>query len=349
MSTGERLKLAREALDLSQEEIASGAGIAVADLESFEGDTEAPDPETLWGLVQELGLGLGFFLREIPVTSLVAAHDDAQLDEDQWRTVTARTRIWLETCFDLESFFDVEEIPLFVAPDGFPQSGESPRDAALAAEALRDAWGLVALPVPDLTDLLDNVGIKIASIDGVEGFDAVGFRSDDELSLPVIAVRRDLPGDAQRYAVARELAYFVLDGVTSQTAGHFAASFLVPAQALQQELGNQRKNIELYELQLLKQKYGISMRKALVRAASIRIIDRDTLGEWTATFLENGWNTSEPGDDYPSEIPARLYRLAMRLQAEGEVEPENMADLLGLAPEVWDDIVNFRVENLNTQ
>ena len=98
---------------------------------------------------------------------------------------------------------------------------------------------------------------------------------------------------------------------------HFAAAFLVPANALRRDLGNRRTNLDPIEVAFLKQKYGISLRHLIPRAASLRIIDPDTLSEWMAAGKEEGWADMEAAcGECPTEAPQRLIRLAHRFEIE---------------------------------
>jgi Zn-dependent peptidase ImmA (M78 family) len=227
-------------------------------------------------------------------------------------------------------------------PEGFPYPVKNGRDAADAADRLRVIWRLGINPVKSLTDLLEELGIKVGMVPGAPGFDGAAFETDDDVTLPLIIVNRNLSGEDQRFALARELSYFFLNGANAQLANHFAASFLVPTDALLKDLGRQRDNIEIYEIFMLKQKYGISMRRLFTRAASLRIISGSELEEWMELFEEMGWKDAEPGGPYPPEISRRILMLVLRLQAEGQITEERAAEMLGVPAEYWDDLLHFR-------
>lgn len=342
MTVGQRLSLARLALHREVGDIAEAAELSEEDLLSYEHDEQEPDPDVLLRLAQELGTELSFFLRTPPVVDLVPI--SPQLDkfgEAEQEVLIAQSRLWLERALDIESFFPAEQLPLPEHPEGFPYPVGSGADAAHAAQLLRDAWLLSILPIYGMSDLLESRGIRIGYIDGVDGFDACAFLSDDEFGFPLITVRLDAPGDVQRFAIARELAYFMLADATPQVASHFAGAFLMPADAIRQELGEHRTRIELYELYLLKQKYGMSMRTLLVLATNLRIISKEYFEEQMQIFRDEGWAEQEPGLEYPSEAPTRLVRMVMRLQAEGEISEGRAAGMLGLSDDEWFALVTF--------
>jgi transcriptional regulator with XRE-family HTH domain len=343
LTSGDRIRLVRQANGLELAAVAESAEISVQDLEAFENGQKEPEPEVLWGIADALSMEFGFFLRSLPLTNLIGTNPDGinGLSEDEKQRIIAQSRILAERYLDIESYYPIDEIPVFELPEGFPLTVTSAQEAAQAGEALRRVWGLGHLPIASISDMLEDAGIKVGHIEGAGTFDAAGFVTDNGLDIPIIAVYFDLPGDLQRFAIARELGLLVLEGGNHQLASHFAGAFLAPALALRHELGVNRTNLELYELQLLKQKYGISMRRLITRAASLRIITKEVMNEWMETFRTSGWQTEEPGIQVPSEPPRRMIRLVLRLQAEGEVEQERAAEMLGVPEDGWAELLNL--------
>ena len=146
---------------------------------------------------------------------------------------------------------------------------------------------------------------------------------------PLIVVQQNLPGDVQRFALARELAYFVLQNPDPQAARHFAAAFLMPAQGLRRDLGATRTQLDPVELAFLKHKYGVSIRRLVPRAASLRIISKEVLEGWLTAGREDGWDDLEIESGlYPSEEPQRMERLVFRFEAEQLLSEERGEALL---------------------
>lgn len=338
MAIGERIILARRALEMTPGELAGAAAISEEELRAYETNASEPEPEMMLNLADVTGLDLGYFVRtdDVPGVSFGLPPEDLA---PWWDTVLAQARIWLENYLDIESYLSVEEAPLFVHPDPFPIEIASAKDAADAAETLRAAWNLGPLPTPNLPDVLESYGIKFGLIDAPEEFDAASFWTTEAPQIPFIVARLGLPASDQRFAMARELAYLMLAGATVQTASHFAGSFLMPASALRQDLGSNRTKLSLYELLMLKQKYGMSMKRLIVRATSLRIISRGVMDEWLARFAEEGWDENEPGEEPLPEIPARVVQMVVRLQTEGTITLEEAAGLVGTSPEEWDEII----------
>ena len=219
----------------------------------------------------------------------------------------------------------------FHFPEGFPFPIKKVDEAELAATALRREWLLGEDPIENLTELLEDRGIKIGLVNGDFDFDACTFFYDDK--TPVIAVRCDLPGDRQRFNIAHELGHIMLDvkdeALLEKAAHRFAAAFLVPEQVARMELGSSRHYLEPHELFLLKKKYSVSMAAWVYRAKDLGILsERDAKGMWR-DFRSRRWHKKEPGEPFPAEEPTRLKRLVWRLVAEDVISRSRAAELLG--------------------
>jgi Zn-dependent peptidase ImmA (M78 family) len=197
---------------------------------------------------------------------------------------------------------------------------------------LRQAWDLGLGPIDSLVEVLEARGIKVGLVDGVDGFDALTFWADE--TTPVMVVKRDIPGDRQRFNLAHELGHILLDPQgeldEERVAHRFAGAFLVPAPAVQSELGRKRRKLNLYELHLLKYKYGISMQAWIYRAKDVGILPESTARHWFKVFRQKGWHRKEPGDSIPPERPERLDRLVLRALAEDLISETRAAELLGV-------------------
>lgn len=340
---GVRLQVGRLVKSIELEQMADDLGIDINELNEYEtGDDEVP-PEFLWDVSDYLNIELSYFLRQLPLTNVTPVSDALdKLSPPEQDQVIAQAVFWLEHYLDLESFIPVEEIPVGEYPDGFPMAVESPKQAAEAAELLRIAWDLGrSTPLSDLSATLSRLGFKVGAINGTGQFDAAALLSSGDFPLPIIVMRAGLAGDLQRFAMARELAYFMLQNPTRQIASHFAGSLLMPADVLRTEMGEGRTQIELAELYMLKTRYGMSMRFLLTRLASLRLIPKETYEFWMQRFRDEAWVLAEPGGEYTPEGPTFMLQMAMRLMAEGEISQDRAAEMLEFDPDTWEIILSL--------
>jgi Zn-dependent peptidase ImmA (M78 family) len=178
--------------------------------------------------------------------------------------------------------------------------------------------------------LLEDQGIKVGIISGFNHFDACTFKADGK---PVIVTKGEIPGDRQRFNLGHELGHLVLDvqdGLKSeQAANRFAGAFLVPAKTARFELGVNRTDLNVNELLLLKQKYGLSMQAWVYRAKDLAIISETTAERLFQQFRINEWQRQEPGFPYPPEMPARMEQFVYRALAEDLISHSRAQEILG--------------------
>ncbi len=194
-------------------------------------------------------------------------------------------------------------------------------DVEKIALDLRQAWNLGIDPIDDLVEMLECHGIKVGIVPGADDFDALTLYANE--TMPIIVVKDGVPGDRQRFSIAHELGHIILeiyldwkDDQVEKASYRFAGAFLTPKPAVIQELGEKRQKLDLYELHLLKHKYGMSMQAWIHRAQDLGIIPGTVAVGMYKRFRANNWHRVEPGDPYPPEKLNRLERLVLRAMVE---------------------------------
>jgi Zn-dependent peptidase ImmA (M78 family) len=220
-------------------------------------------------------------------------------------------------------------------PEGFPVQISQPADVEQAAVRLREVWRIGVDPIENLTDLLEDKGIKVGLIDADAEFDACAFWAEVDGQTPFIVGRRGLTGDRQRFSFAHELAHLLLDIPANlnheKVSNRFAGAFLAPDPAVRFELGTSRQSLSSWELHLLKHKYGLSMQAWIMRASDLGILSESAVRRQFQEFAQRGWRTLEPWDQCPPEEPTRFERLVMRALAEELISESKASELLGKA------------------
>jgi len=244
--------------------------------------------------------------------------------------IVGQVQEWLERYLEVESLFG--EPHRFALPRDLERRVASLDDVERVALALRRRWDLGLGPIESLVEVLEAQGIKVGLVEGHDDFDALTLWANGE--IPVIVVKRGLPGDRQRFNLAHELGHLVLEttgGVDTEKAAYrFAGAFLVPAPTARLELGAQRQSLSLYELHLLKHKYGLSMQAWIYRAKDLHILSQAAAERLFRRFRREGWHRREPGDPIPPEEPGRMKRLVLRALAEDLISESRAAELLGM-------------------
>jgi Zn-dependent peptidase ImmA (M78 family)/transcriptional regulator with XRE-family HTH domain len=330
---GERIKLARKMKGLSLRALADKAGVSAQAISKYERALDVPGSAVLLRLAQALDVRVEFFFRRPAVSlSLPEFRKCAALTGKQMDAVLGQVHEWLERYLEVEQLLG-EEVPAsrFDLPNVVMPTVACLEDAEASALSLRVAWNIGTDAIESIVELLEDRGIRVGLVDGRARFDACTLWAND--AIPVIAVRRDLPGDRQRFSLAHELGHLVLQTapeVDAERAAHrLAGAFLVPACAARRELGERRHNLGVQELYLLKHKYGLSMQGWIYRARDLGIITDATATALFKRFRQNGWQRCEPGDQLRLEVPQRMQRLVLRALAEDLISETRAAELLG--------------------
>jgi Zn-dependent peptidase ImmA (M78 family)/transcriptional regulator with XRE-family HTH domain len=332
MSLGSRLRAARAAAGLSLRELSDKVPVSHTAIANYEKDADVPSSAVLIALADATGVDMGFLFRASDVAlGAPAWRKRKALSKTEERSILAKTQDVLERYFEVEELLGGEAGGFAVEP---PLSRvTSIEGAERAAEELRVGWQLGLDPIDDVTELLEAHGIRIVYIAASEAFDGCTLLANG--SIPVIVINSSFPGDRRRLSLVHELAHLVLDLSgdvdPERAAQRFAGAFLFPDQMVRQELGDRRSNLDIYELHLLKHKWGLSMQGIVFRAQQTGVISESRAKGLFFLFGKKGWKRTEPGDPYPREESLRFQRLVMKALAEDTVSRSKASELLGMS------------------
>jgi len=336
---GERLRQARKARGWSLATLAAAArGIVTRQaLYKYEKGLDTPRSEVLLALAYALGIAIDYFFR--PSSSLVtlselACRKRSGLGKRNLAAIRAQVKDRIERWLELESFFPPRRFAQFLYSPKNLLAIERLEDVENFAKDIRSRLSLGLAPIENLTELLEDSGIKIFQWPGQEGkFD--GFSCWANNDIPVIVVKAKLSGDRQRSSLAHELGHLVMNpaaGLDPEIAARrFSGAFLVPDVVARRELGAKRHKLELPELLTLKRKYGMSIQQWIYRAKDLGIITEGYAASLFRFLRAQSWHMREPGEPLPEETSSRLKRLAFQAVAEDLVSPARAAELSGIS------------------
>jgi Zn-dependent peptidase ImmA (M78 family) len=339
---GQRLKLARAAAGLSLRDLESAIGnrVTAQAIGKYERNEDMPSSGVLSALARALNVSEDYLL----------ATEDMVLDGVEFRKkaiTSKREEAFVEgqALHLLQRYLTVEDA-LGLASVEWDRPREAPypvahmADVENAARALRSDWGLGADPIPNLSELLEERGIKIlaADLSDIDGITARVKRKAGN-PIPVIVIKREAWAERKRFTLAHELGHMLMDvrpGFDAEKAANrFAGAFLMPAEALWREIGKQRTAISVGELSGLKELFGASFQAITYRCRDLGILGENAFRRMFQSFNQHGWRKppyEEPGAMKPEEEqPQRMERLTFRALAEGVIEESKAAEILGLS------------------
>ena len=333
----ERLKLARKRSGLSLRALSSRIGgiVSAQAIGKYERGAMMSSSTVAIALATALDVSMSYLLSPSNVSL-------ASVEFRKLASTSARERAAVEgeVLDHVDRYLQVEEL-LGVAssmreePSGAPYGIDTVEDAEPAALSVRLAWNLGSDPILDMTELLEERGIKVLklplprSVDGLTCY----VRRVDGADVPVVVCSTAKSIERQRFTIAHELGHMVLDippGVPEEKACHrFAGAFLAPQEELMREVGRRRFNFGFGELIELKRMFGISAAALVMRMRDLGIITEAT-GVGIFRGIGRSWRRDEPCPLERTESPRRFRRLCLRALAEQEISESKAAELLRL-------------------
>jgi len=316
-----RLSLARRLAGVRKNELATEIGKSAAAIGAWELGNKRPTSDSIAALSLALGVEPSFFLGGIPsnMRSGSAPHfrslrSTSQSARDQ---AEAYAEIVSDTCWAFERHVEFPEVDVPVIPVGMNSSDEEPK---LAANTIRDAWGLGLDPIKHAIRTLENHGVLIVfgPIEGARTIDAYSVNN----KLRPIVVLNPSKHDyyRQRFDVVHELGHLVMhidsepgSRIVESQAHRFAAEFLMPAQVFSDLLPCSIDSGGWKVLKELKETWGVSVQALLMRARDLGTINDGAYRNATIMLNKWGWRRSEPGAvtilEQPSLLPSAVEQL----------------------------------------
>lgn len=333
----ERIRRARILRGMSLQDLADAIGdISKQALSKYEAGRDTPGSARIIQLANALGLKPEYFFRpDTVVLGGVEFRKQTKLSKTDQRSIEEQAREHLERYLSLESCFDSGDVAVsFSLGQKYPV--RSPKDAEKAARWLRDQWSIGIDAIQNLTELLEDHGIKVVEIDAPAAFDGLSAGVEDSDHIVVI-VNRNKPGERQRFTAAHELGHIVMkmpatlaDKECENWCHRFAGAFLFPEVKVFEEFGRKRAHVHVEELKLAKRAYGISMQAVLRRLLDLTVISEATYRFMMVRFSQWGFRKDEP-EKLEREEPIRFRWLVYRGLAEGLYTPAKAAEFLQIS------------------
>lgn len=324
--------LAREARGLSQTRLAKLAGVSQAQISKIEASIVEASPEVLETLGKALRFPVTFFYQTDPImgagTSEFFHRKRQSVPTGVLRQVHAQINIARIHTSRLLYAVDVPEcaIPSLDIAD-------FRGDASEAARAVRAAMGMSAGPILNMTQVIENAGGLVVSIEiGTPEIDAVSRWVPG--MPPLFFINVTAPVDRYRMSLAHELGHMVLHRVPEEgmerQATEFAAEFLMPARDIKSQL----YGINLRRLAVLKPYWRVAMSALLVRAKELKCITEPMSQYLWRQMSARGYRKREPAElDLTPETPTMVRELFDYYRNELGYTVENFSELFTISAE----------------
>lgn len=311
-------------MGLSLRDLAERVGLSHASIKKYEDGLLRPSNEVLDMLAKVLQVSLAYFAPHASSALSLGSIEFRMQGELPARTLDAIRSVVLERLerrMELEALFPQPPMRAFKRLN--VAHIHSLDDVEHLAERVRQDWNLGGGPIWGLPDILEENGIHVfpVAFGREHRFDGMTANCGE---LPLVVIGQGFPGDRQRFTLAHELGHQFLQSAKLQkdvsleaACNRFAGSFLLPRAVVLRDIGHFRAHIDMQELALIKQRYGISMQAILHRCQELGVITVTTYAEIHAQFRKNGWDELEPGEGVAVEQGHMLEMLERRAHAEG--------------------------------
>ncbi|QQC63807.1 helix-turn-helix domain-containing protein [Paraburkholderia ginsengisoli] len=331
----DRIQRARLLRGLSLEALAQRLGdITKQALSKFEKGEAVPNSTRIVQLARALGVKPEYFFRADGVElAQVEFRKLSNMSGRDQTSVIEQARDHLERYLALEQCFEAAGVSLKPPLAGFLPV-KNREEAEVAAEKLREEWRLGSDAIANFTELLEEHGIKVALLDGIEKFDGACVATQDKQHV-LVALNRQRPGERQRFTAAHELGHWVMaipedmpEKEKEACCHRFAGALLYPKERVKADFGGHPRHRVLFqELMLAKRGYGVSMQVALRRLKDLGLVGESLFKSLHIQMGQRGWRTAEP-EPMAAENPLRFTSLVYWGLAEGLFTPSRAAEFL---------------------
>jgi Zn-dependent peptidase ImmA (M78 family)/transcriptional regulator with XRE-family HTH domain len=317
----DRLRIAREASELLQRELAQQIEVSAAAVSQYENGHARPSPQTLQQIAGHLGYPVEFFAGDRPLDEAEAAAGFFRKLARAPARSRQRAKVLPLLLRDLVNTIERHARLPTVSIPRFDTRATTTRDEVeRIAEQIRSEWKIPPGPAPHIVRLLESHGIVV--IRPKAGSDALDAFSRWFPDHPVVVLYSD-KGDASRarFDATHELGHLVMhrdaprdsDWVEKQ-ANWFAAAFLMPAADILPELP---EVVSWPDYVRLKLRWGVSIAALVRRAHVLRRLSYADYQRAMKGLSARGWRKNEPSPIGKPEAPVLLERAVAILQAEG--------------------------------
>jgi Zn-dependent peptidase ImmA (M78 family)/transcriptional regulator with XRE-family HTH domain len=342
----DRIKLARRKAGLSLRELSTAMDnrVTAQAIGKYERGDDVPSSGVLMSLAKALDVSLSYILDTQGVElSGVEFRTKASTTARDRALVETEVLEWIERYLQIELILELDSAT-WQCPVASPRRLGNIEEAEELAREVRKTWRLGLDPIPSMTELLEEKGLKVLTValpSRVSGFTCMVGRGSEGPSLPVIVVNNQFPLERRRLTLAHELAHRLIDTDSlpdrdeEKAANLFAGAFLMPREHLLQEVGKHRNAFGYREIMNLKRVYRVSGAALLMRLRQLDVINQSTL-VYAFQSVARGWRTSEPEELEPptergeQEKARRFERLCYRALAENLISLTKASELLRL-------------------
>jgi len=313
-----RLTAARKMAGLSLQGLADQLGNVVTkqSLSKYEMGKMKPDGNLIVKLASILNVSVDYFFAypevDVTLTKVDFRKKNSKLSKTEEKAVIEKSKEMLERYIGLENTINLKESAEYFNYDIALANQD---DAESVAKELRKQWNLGYDPIPDVVKMLEDKGYVVIEVETSENFDGMKAEVGNK---KVIVLRSESNGDVvrKRFTALHELAHHALkfpkampEKDKEKLCHTFASAVLYPEEMAHKELHRERFHFYQEELEIIKERWGISFSAVYARALKLGIINSHVYKMLNINYRTRKLHIHEPGIFLSKEKPIRFERM----------------------------------------
>jgi Zn-dependent peptidase ImmA (M78 family)/transcriptional regulator with XRE-family HTH domain len=338
-----RLIAARKMAGLSLQGLADKLDNVVTkqSLNKYEQGKMKPDSKFVIQLANILNVSVDYFFAapevRIDLLNISFRKYSSKLKKAEEEAVIEKSREILERYIGLENLVNPHDAPEYFSYDKKISTHE---DAEKAAKQLRQQWNLGYDPIPDVVMMLEDKGYLVLEVKASRDFDGMKADLNDK---KVIVLRQNENNDVvrKRFTALHELAHHALvchktlsDKEKESLCHSFASAVLFPEEMARKELSSGRFHFYTKELELVKERWGISFPAIFKRALQLGLITRGVYQSLNMNYRARNLHKNEPATFLSKEEPVKFEHLIYKALGKSLISVNDAAFYAGQS--VWE-------------
>src|SRR5437588_8250679 len=199
----DRIKLARCKAGFSLRDLSAAMDgrVSAQAISKYERGEDMPSSEVLMALAKALGVSLSYLLDPIGIElTSIKFRTKANITVRDRAHVETEVLEWIERYLQIELIFDLDSTK-WQFPIAHPCLLHEINDAEKLARDVREEWKLGLDPIPNMTELLEEKGLKVLTVllpQRVSGLTCLVGRGEGQSELPVIVVNNQFTLERRR-------------------------------------------------------------------------------------------------------------------------------------------------------
>lgn len=254
--------------------------ISKQSISKYENGKMMPDSSVLISLADALQVDPNYFFRsfEYDLDKFeVSFRKKSKVKVYETNSIKEKIRDKIERYMEIENILGIENDFVFSFSNATISNAS---DIKIQALRLRKEWNLGEDAINNVQAILEMHNIKVIDVEAPDGFD--GLSGVVNAKHPIIVLNKNIGhSERRRMTELHELAHILFNSsfdpvMTPKQKEYlctvFANEMLIPSQIFKKVIGENRKDISLYELTDLQRMYGISIEAMMMKAKELNII-----------------------------------------------------------------------------